>query len=252
MKREKTYMLLRNLLSIFLFPLLFVGLAAQSFADTSGDNSALKEKLRQEVLGSAAAAQVGEEYVVGYRDILHVSVYGEGSMDVGSGIQAEPTGQSLGGAAPAEDFIRGRGAGVEVRLDGRISLRHIGDVAVVGMNLTQISNYLKKLYSTIYSNPEMTVTLVQSNSLQYTVMGQVTTPGLYHLDFPITVVRAVARAGGFTEWAKSTITIIRPEQEGSSEKGKGKTFKFDFSDFLKGKDLDRNIFIQSGDVIVVH
>jgi len=211
--------------------------SAESTADVSVD-AALKEKLRQQSLGQSASDVVDEEYVIGYRDILHVSVYGEGSMAVSEGI------------------LPGRGTGIEVQNDGRVSLRHIGDVSVVGMTLTQLANYLKQLYSAIYDNPSLTVTLVQSNSKQYTVMGQVNNPGLYHLDFPLDIVKAVARAGGFAEWAKSDITVIRQESPGAGDKSKagqsGKTFRFDYDDFLKGQNLEKNIMIKPGDVIVVH
>ncbi|MCK9502423.1 MAG: polysaccharide biosynthesis/export family protein [Desulfobulbaceae bacterium] len=221
--------------------------SAESTADVPAD-AALKEDIRRQILGGEAAKPPDEEYRIGHRDIIHVSIYGEGSMAAGEGIQPESGiagGQGPSGTAGA-GFIRGRDRGIEVRIDGRASLRHIGDVSVVGMTLTQLADYLKKLYSTIYDNPVVTVTLVQSNSQQYTVMGQVATPGLYHLDFPLTIVRAVARAGGFTEWAKNQITVIRQQEAG------GQTFKFDYGDFLKGKDLEKNIIIAPGDVIVVH
>lgn len=252
-QHNKSSMMYVAVFILICFSLPAVVFAAQSASDVTVD-PALKEKLRQQIIGQGGS--VDDEYVVGYRDILHVSIYGEGSMSVGGGIEAEPPATMAEGEAPAVDFIRGRGAGIEVRLDGRISLRHIGDVAVVGMTVTEIADYLKQLYSAVYSDPDVTVTLVQSNSLQYTVMGQVISPGLYHLDFPLTVVRAIARAGGFTEWAKSDITIIRPNKAnlkaGIAKNAKGESFKFDFDDFLKGRNLESNILIKSGDVIVVH
>lgn len=250
------YLMNTVLLSIFILVLTPLIQAAESTADVSAD-AELKEKLRQKIMGQTGGQLVDEEYIIGYRDILHVSVYGEGSMSASGGIQSEATNNVTGTASTGGDFLRGRGTGIEVRLDGRISVRHIGDVSVVGMTLTQLADYLKQLYTTIYDEPSLTVTLVQSNSLQYTVMGQVTTPGLFHLDFPLTVIRAVARAGGFTEWANSDITIIRQNVKETNvsktkKEKKGITFKFDFDDFLKGKDLQKNILIKSGDVIVVH
>jgi polysaccharide export outer membrane protein len=256
MKREKmkftAQALLFLILTIFFVPFCQ---SAESTADASVD-AAVKEKLRQENLGKTSSDLVDDEYVIGYRDILHVSVYGEGSMAVSEGVQAETAASASDNAPSGANIIRGRGTGIEVRLDGRASLRHLGDVSVVGMTLTQLANYLKQLYSTVYDNPSLTVTLVQSNSQQYTVMGQVVNPGLYHLDFPINIVRAVARAGGFTEWAKSDITVIRQKSSNKADEkvkeGKGETFKFDYDDFLKGQNLEKNIAIKSGDVIVVH
>lgn len=242
--------------ALFLMAILFLALpcfAAESTSDVPVDK-AMKEQLRQEIMGKQAKATTDDEYVIGYRDIVYVEIYGEGSMGVGAGSPASATANTEEGG----DFIRGRGgAGAEVRMDGRMSLKHIGDVYVVGMTLTQLADYLKKVYSTIYESPSVTATLVQSNSRQYTMMGQIQSPGLFHLDFPLSIVKAVAKAGGFTEWANSEITIIRQPNAlaaGSNEESdkKGQTFTFDYDDFLKGKDLENNIMIKPGDIIVVH
>jgi len=225
-------------------------------AESSGDNpvkSETKEQYRQEILG--AKGQTDKEYVIGYRDILYVEVYGEGSMAVGP---ASPAATAAKPGAEEQDAVRGRGAGAEVGADGRVSLRNIGDVYVVGMTLTQLADYLKKLYSTVFDKPTVITSLVQSNSRQYTMMGQVKSPGLFHLDYPITVVKAVAKAGGMTDWANSEITIIRQQNEPMGEDGaakgaqKGQRFKFDYDDFLKGKNIEKNILLEPGDVVVVH
>ena len=69
-------------------------------------------------------------------------------------------------------------------------------------------------------------------------------------------MNAVARAGGFTEWANSDITVIRKNGAQTGKKNgksaEGQTFTFDYDDFLKGQDLEKNIFIKPGDVVVVH
>ena len=228
-------------------------------AESSGDvavKDEVKEQYRQEILGSKSQAKMDREYVIGYRDILYVEVYGEGSMAVGVGNPASPAAAKPAGEG--QEFIRGRGTGAEVGADGRMSLRHIGDVYVVGMTLTQLADYLKKLYSTVFDNPNIIVSLVQSNSRQYTMMGQVMRPGLFHIDHPITVVKAIAQAGSFTQWANSKVTIIRQENELVPENKQDKTpskarkFEFDYDDFLKGKDLEKNIQLEPGDVVVAH
>jgi polysaccharide export outer membrane protein len=129
---------------------------------------------------------------------------------------------------------------------------------VVGMTLPQLADYLKKLYSTIYGEPMVIATLLQSNSRQYTVMGQIKAPGLFHLDFPTTIVKAIAKAGGFTEWADFEVTIIRQGNDLITEQGKEQPqrkvekFTFDYDDFLKGEHADKNILLEPGDVVVVH
>ena len=113
---------------------------------------------------------------------------------------ARPGGEGVG--------VRTARRGVGVLLDGRISLKHIGDVEVVGLTLTELADYLKTLYQTVFADPIVTTTLVQSNSLRYTVMGNVAGPGIFYLDYPITLVQVIARSGGFTEWANKEMTLV--------------------------------------------
>ncbi len=227
--------------------------AAESTADVAA-SAAMKEKLRKEIVGNRQFPGEKGEYVIGYGDILSVSIYGEGDMAASSATAGGPAGEAAGaaGAAGAADSPRRPGSGVEVRIDGRISLLHVGDVDVVGMTLTQLADYLKKLYANIYSDPMVTVTLVQANSRRYTVMGQVNHPGIFFLDYPLTIVQVVARSGGFTEWANHDITVVRQGDGLRPVKEKKKTLEFDYDDFLKGRDLEKNIYIKSGDIIIVH
>jgi len=231
-------------------------MAWSSWAAESGSSAAvkddLKEKYRQEVLGGKQSPQ-DQEYVIGYRDVIYVEVYGEGSMTVGPA-------SAQGGAPSAEGqpASHARSTGAEVGVDGRVSLRHIGDVYVVGMTLKQLAEYLSKLYSGVFTEPNVITSVMQSNSRQFTIMGQVKGPGLYLLDQPLTVVKAIAKAGGLTEWAKSSITVIRQGKEASAEQGgdksakKAQQFQFDYDDFIAGKNVEKNIQLEPGDVVVVH
>jgi len=228
--------------------------AAESTADVVVSN-AQKEKLRKEIVGNLILPGEQQEYVIGLGDVLSVKVYGEGEMTASSAAGNNRAGAAVAGGAGGGggDILRQPGSGGEVRLDGRISLKHIGDIEVAGMTLTQAADYLKKLYQTVFDDPIVTVVLVQSNSRRYTVMGQVRSPGIFYLDFPVTIIQAIARSGGFNEWANHDVTIIR---QGSGPKAKRekekKTLSFDYDDFLKGKHLDKNIYLQPNDVMIVH
>jgi polysaccharide export outer membrane protein len=220
--------------------------SAQSTADVPA-SSEFKRSARTEILGKQSdIIAIEEEYVIGHGDILSVSVYGEGDM-------AASMAASTARPDATGDMTRGEQKGVKVMMDGRVSLLHIGDVEVVGMTLTQLADYLKKLYATIYDDPIITTTLVQSNSLRYTVMGNVTQPGIFYLDHPISIVQTIARSGGFTEWANKEITVVRENvKKGDEQLFKGNSLLFDYDDFISGKDLLKNISIRSGDTIVVH
>ncbi len=223
--------------------------SAQSTKDITA-SAQMKENTLQTVLGDKLAKQKNEdEYIVGHGDILSISVYGEGTMS------AAAIGETSRGKddEKATDSLRSKGGdGVQVRIDGRISLKHVGDVRAVGMTLTQLADYLKVLFATVYDDPVVTVVLLQSNSQRYTVMGKVAEPGIFYLDYPINLVQVIARSGGFTEWAKSEVTVVRKDTEEITADFEGNTLRFDYDDFLSGKKLEKNILIKAGDIVIVH
>jgi len=225
-------------------------LAAESTADVVV-NRVQKEKLRKKIVGNLVLPGKQQKYIIGLGDILSINVYGEGEMTASSAAGNNRSDVAVAGGNG--DILRQPGSGGEVRLDGRISLKHIGDIEVAGMTLTQAADYLKNLYKTVFDDPVVSVVLVQSNSRRYTVMGKVKNPGIFYLDFPVTIIQAIARSGGFNEWANHDVTIIR-QGSGPMEKRKleKKILTFDYDNFLKGRDLDRNIYLQPNDVMIVH
>jgi len=237
---------LRNVLLGFL--LIFSSSHFVFGAQSSGDVPITTEDLnnaRVKVFGTQQPPlQSQQEYVIGHGDILSVQVYGEGDMSA-----AVP---SFSRGGEGSDALRDGLSGVQVRIDGRISLQHLGDIEAVGYTLPQLADFLKELYTTVYDDPIVTVVLVKSNSQRYTVMGKVVKPGIYYLDFPITIVQVIARSGGFTEWAKSEITLVREDQKESGGLFAGNTLIFDYGEFLKGRELERNVLIQPDDIIIVH
>ncbi len=231
---------------LFCIPAATTALAAQSTADTavSGDR---KQTFLKEILGDRVGQMPREEeYVIGHGDVLTVSIFEEGDMSA----SAVPV---AGRQGETEDAPRTSGSGTKVMMDGRISLKNIGDVEVVGLTLTELAEYLKKLYASFYDDPIVTTTLVQSNSLRYTVMGEVAKPGIYFLDYPMMLVQVVARSGGFSQWANKKITVVRKQlKETDKAQFKDNTLTFDYDDFVSGKNLDRNVFLRSGDIVIVH
>lgn len=229
---------------ILFFSFSLPAVAAQSSKDVTA-SEAFKAEARTKILGKSVSSKpVDQEYLIGHGDYLEVQVYGEGSMAVSAPPPARP-GQT-------SDTLRGGSNGVQVRIDGRISVKHIGDVEAVGMTLTQLADYLKILYSTVYEDPIVTVVLNRSNSKRYTVMGKVNLPGIFYLDYPINLVQVIARCGGFTEWANLEMTVVRKDGAKDSPLFKGNTLKFDYDDFLSGRKLESNILIKSDDIIIVH
>jgi beta-lactamase regulating signal transducer with metallopeptidase domain len=77
------------------------------------------------------------------------------------------------------------------------------------------------------------------------VTGRVQRPGDLQYDRPLTVLQALALAGGFQEYAKpDAISIIRMNGDSST------LFRFNYSDVIKGVNSS-NIYLENGDVVVV-
>jgi len=160
----------------------------------------------------------GTEYTIGLGDTIEIHVWQEADLS----------------------------RSVMVRLDGRVSLPLLGDVEVAHKTINQLTIELDKLYSNIITEPAVTVILTESRSRRYYILGQIQTPGEFSLDTPITVLQAIARSGGFQEWAKTgNISIIRRSPQGEV------IHKFDYDDVVKGKKLKQNIDILPGDTIIV-
>ncbi len=231
--------LLLLLLSLVLLITNGAAFAAQSI-DAKGSTVEDKKRVLSEVIGEKTGMLPSQdEYVIGHGDILTVSIFEEGNMSA----VVTPGTTDQGGAG---------GMAIQVMMDGRISLRDIGDVEVVGLTLTELANYLKKLYEVIYTDPIVTTTLLKSNSLRYTVMGEVKQPGVFLLEQPMTLVQIIARSGGFSQWAEKEITLVRERTDLQIEGlFKDNTLEFDYDDFISGKDLKKNVQVYSGDYIIV-
>lgn len=135
---------------------------------------------------------------------------------------------------------------VKVRLDGRISLPLTGDVQAAGKAIDELDSYLEKKIAELVTEPAVSVILVENRSRRYYVVGQVGQPGEFAIEYPLTLLQAIARSGGFQEWAKrEEIKVVRRAG------GKEELLRFDYDSFVKGKDLGQNIFIAPGDTIIV-
>lgn len=133
-----------------------------------------------------------------------------------------------------------------VRIDGRISLPLVGDVFAAGKTIKEFRGELEGLLGQIVAEPAVSVMLLQSKSWRYYILGQIKQPGEFPIDYPITLLQAIARSGGFMEWAKKDeIKIIRRTDD------KEIIVKFNYDSLVKGDNLAQNIILQPGDTVIV-
>ena len=135
---------------------------------------------------------------------------------------------------------------VSVRPDGKISLPLLNEVQASGFTPEELRLKLTEVASKLIEEPTVTVIVKQINSRKVFVTGQVGKPGPYPLSGPTTVLQLISMAGGLHEYADSkNILIMR------TENGKPVSFKFNYKDVSKGKNLKQNIELKPGDTIIV-
>jgi polysaccharide export outer membrane protein len=135
---------------------------------------------------------------------------------------------------------------VTVRPDGMITLPLVGDLRAVGLRPDALRDVITKAAGKFLEDINVTVVIRKINSRKAFITGEVRTPGAYDLVGPRTVLQLIALAGGLTEYGDGkNITIMR------TEGGQTRTFKFNYKDVSKGKNLAQNIAVNPGDTVVV-
>jgi polysaccharide biosynthesis/export protein len=138
---------------------------------------------------------------------------------------------------------------IPVRSDGKITLPLIGEVQAAGLTPLQLERQLSDKLKSFVTTPEVTVIVEQIKSQNFNVLGMVVKPGSYSLATAATVVDAIAAVGGFKDFAKETkIYILRSKADGTQTR-----IDFNYKDFIKGKNLDKNknVKLEPHDTIVV-
>jgi polysaccharide export outer membrane protein len=135
---------------------------------------------------------------------------------------------------------------VTVRPDGRITLPVIGELVAAGVAPSALQQMILKASSKYLTDANVAVVVRTINSRKVYVTGQVRTPGAHALTGPMTVLQAITVAGGLGDYADAkNITVLR------NQAGKVQTFKFNYKDVSRGKNLEQNILLFPGDTVVV-
>ena len=135
---------------------------------------------------------------------------------------------------------------VVVPPDGVLSFPLAGDININKMTVTVLRDTVAKRLTEYYETANVTVMLKQINSLKAYVIGKVNKPGEFPITMDTTALQLLSMAGGPNPYAKEeNISILRQ----SGNKTVRMTFSYD--EVSKGKNLEQNVFLQRGDVIIV-
>jgi len=135
---------------------------------------------------------------------------------------------------------------VLVRPDGAFSFPLCGEID--GRNKTveelrvEISNRLSRFIPDLI----VTVSVLEINGNKVYVIGQVNEPGQFVVNPRVDVMQALSMAGGATAFADlNDVKILRRTGNGQI------AIEFRYDDVARGRDLEQNILLESGDVVVV-
>ncbi len=135
---------------------------------------------------------------------------------------------------------------VLVRPDGYISFPLVQDMKAAGMTPAELKEELEGKLLEYLTAPNVTVIVDAIMHYRIYVTGKVQGPSSFILEKPITVLQAISLAGGLQEFAdESEVKVVRATANGYSY------LDFDYKEVIKGKNVGQNIYLESGDVVVV-
>ena len=130
--------------------------------------------------------------------------------------------------------------------DGKISYPLVGHVMAAGKSAQTLESYLAEQLEEYITEPQVNVSVTSVSGNVAFVFGQVNNPGPLLMSRDLSVVQALALAGGFTPFAAtSRIKVIR--ENGSEET----VINVDYPAIERNGDLQTNISLRAGDVIIV-
>jgi polysaccharide export outer membrane protein len=133
-----------------------------------------------------------------------------------------------------------------VRPDGSFSFPLVGEVDAKGKTVADLNKLMSQRLAKYISDPVVTVSIQEIKGNKVYVIGQVNRPGEFIMNPTVDVMQALSMAGGTTPFAAlGDIVVLRRTPAGKQ------SIPFRYNDVVRGKRMDQNIDLQSGDVVVV-
>jgi polysaccharide export outer membrane protein len=133
-----------------------------------------------------------------------------------------------------------------VRPDGGLSFPLAGELQAKGKSVEQLQLQLTEKLKKYIPDPVVTVAVKLIGGNRIYVLGKVNRPGEYPLYRPLDVMQVLSLAGGTTPFAAvNEIKVLRRDA------GKQTAIGFRYGDVEKGKALEQNLLLKSGDTVVV-
>ncbi len=136
---------------------------------------------------------------------------------------------------------------VLVRPDGTFSFPLAGQMDARNKTVAELQQMVTDKLRKYISDPVVTVSVQEIKGNKVYVIGQVNKPGDFVVNPRVDVMQALSMAGGTTPFAAlGDIMILR-----RTDTGQQQALPFRYTDVVRGRNLDQNITLQAGDVVVV-
>jgi len=136
-----------------------------------------------------------------------------------------------------------------VRPDGMITTSLVEDIPVAGKTPTQLARSIEKILSKYLRDPVVTVTVnnfVGPFSQQIRIIGEAAKPQAINYTKNMTLLDAMIRVGGLTEFANGNNAVLL-----RIENGKQKKYDIHIDDLIKSGDIHANVDLLPGDIIII-
>ena len=134
-----------------------------------------------------------------------------------------------------------------MRVDGKISLPFLNDVAAAGYTPVVLSKQLEGRLKDFINNPIVTISLEEVRPLSISVLGEVPRPGIYQLEAGGGVLQALAAAGGFTNFARQDLFVVRVNRDAD----KPQRIRFDYDVLARAEGKGPGFRLKAADVLIV-
>jgi len=129
--------------------------------------------------------------------------------------------------------------------DGRYVQPVVGSVALNGLTLTEATQQLTARLAGILVRPQVTVSVTKRRPIRISVLGEVQKPGRFEMEYDESVLSAIARGGGLSEYADpDSIYVVRRDPHLLR-------IRFRFRDLAGPEAVSARFRLNDGDVVLV-
>ena len=141
--------------------------------------------------------------------------------------------------------------GFRIAPDGTISYLQAQNIKVAGLTLDEARLAIEKGLESNFRSPRVIITPQEVGSKRFTILGKVVNKGVVTLERPITLVEAIANAGGIETGLFEQNTVELADLERSFVSRNGQRLPVDFRKLLHDGDMKGNIEIEPNDFIYI-